>query len=252
MRIVSIVKRPALIWASLAALAAGPMPQASAEMLEVRGVIRALAESTVAMDYVARIRKMPKREGEAFRTGDVLIAFDCRRYVAEVAAARAGARAKELVAVKNRKLLARGAVASSDVQVSDAELAHAQAEVTALQSRTGSCDFKAPFDGLLVERLAQEHEIPAANQPLIRIVDTSRLELEAIMPSASLAWLKPGQAFRFRIDETGATVDGEIVRLGAVVDPVSQTIKAYGVLATKDPSVLPGMSGTATFPDAGS
>jgi membrane fusion protein, multidrug efflux system len=148
--------------------------------------------------------------------------------------------------------LSRGAVGANDVKISEAEFMHAQAEVTALQARTGSCDFKAPFDGLMVERIAQEHESPAPNQPLIKIVDTTRLEVEAIVPSIWLRWIKPGQAFQFEIDETGATVSAEVVRMGAVVDPVSQTIKAYGVLKTKNPSVLPGMSGTATFPDAGS
>jgi membrane fusion protein, multidrug efflux system len=225
---------------------------AQAEPLRARGVINALTEATVAVDYAAPIRRMPKLEGQSFKAGDILISFDCRRYSAEVSAARAAVKARELVMANNRKLLLRGAVGANDVKISEAEFMHAQAEVTALQARTGSCDFKAPFDGLLVERIAQEHESPAPNQPLIKIVDTTRLEVEAIVPSIWLRWIKPGQAFQFEIDETGATVSAEVVRMGAVVDPVSQTIKAYGVLKTENPSVLPGMSGTATFPDAGS
>jgi membrane fusion protein, multidrug efflux system len=213
---------------------------ARAENLSARGVVKARTEATIAIDYVARIKKMPKRDGEAFKAGDVLITFDCSRYVAEVSAARASMRARELVMSNNRKLLQRGAIGANDVKISEAEFMKAQADVVAMQARTGSCEFKAPFDGLMVERIAHEHESPAANQPLIKIVDTGRLEVEAIIPSKWLTWMKPGQGFAFLIDETGAT------------DPVSQTIKAYGVLQDKDPSVLPGMSGTATFPQAGS
>ncbi len=73
------------------------------------------------------------------------------------------------------------------------------------------------------------------------------LEVEAIVPSKWLSWLKPKQSFQFVIDETGAEVSVRIVRLGAVVDPISQTIKVYGVLDEKNNLVLPGMSGTATF-----
>lgn len=225
---------------------------AHADALSARGVVKALTEATVAVDYAAPIKRMPKLEGQSFKAGEVLISFDCRRYSAEVGAARAGVRAKELVMANNRRLLSRGAVGANDVKISEAEFLHAQAEVNALQARTGSCDFKAPFDGLLVERIAQEHESPAPNQPLIKIVDTTRLEVEAIVPSIWLRWIKPGQGFQFVIDETGATVSAEVLRMGAVVDPVSQTIKAYGVLKTRNSSVLPGMSGTATFPDAGS
>lgn len=223
-----------------------------AEEAAARGVVQAVTEATVAMDYTARIKRLPVLEGQAFAAGDVLIVFDCRKYTAEVTAARAGARAKELVVVNNRKLAARGAMGSNEVKISEAELEKARADVSALQVRTGSCDFKAPFAGRMVERLAQEHEIPGANQPLIRIVDMSRLEVEAIIPSKWLAWVKPGSTFEFLVDETGETLAGKVVRMGALVDPVSQTIKAYGVLVEKSPAVLPGMSGTATFAQNGS
>jgi membrane fusion protein, multidrug efflux system len=224
----------------------------AAETATARGVIAALTEATVAVDYAARIKKIPKLEGQAFKAGDVLIVFDCRKNAAEVAASRAATRAKELVAVNNRKLLARGAIGANDVKIADAELEQARAEVQAVQARTGSCDFKAPFDGRLVERIAAEYESPAPNNPLIRIVDTTRLEVETIVPSKWLTWMKPGTEFSFTIDETGEDFVVSLVRMGATVDPVSQTIKAYGVLKDKNESVLPGMSGTATFQLAGS
>jgi hypothetical protein len=41
-------------------------------------------------------------------------------------------------------------------------------------------------------------------------------------------------------------------QLGAVVGPISQTIKVYGVLDEKNNSVLPGMCGAATFHTTGS
>lgn len=237
-------------FAALAALLfASPL---HAEETTARGVIRAVTEATIAVDYAARISKMPKLEGESFARGDVLIAFDCRRFTAEVAAAKAQARARELVMVNNRKLLAKGAIGGNDVKVSEAEYEEARANVVALQARTGACDFKAPFDGRVVERIVHEQESPAPNQPLIRIVDMSRLEVEAIIPSKWLAFVKAGDTFNFAIDETGETVSAEVVRMGATVDAVSQTIKAYGVLNDPGNSVLPGMSGTATFRLAGS
>jgi membrane fusion protein (multidrug efflux system) len=195
---------------------------------------------------------LPKLEGESFKAGETLIAFDCRKYAAEVSAAKAQARARELVMANNRRLLAKGAIGGNEVRVSEAEYEQARADVQALQARTGSCEFKAPFDGRLVERIVQEHESPAPNQPLIRIVDMTRLEVETIIPSKWLSRVRPGDAFSFTVDETGETLAAEVVRMGATVDPVSQTIKAYGVLRAPGLSVLPGMSGTATFRLAGS
>lgn len=225
---------------------------AHSEVQQVRGLIKAVTEATIAIDYSARVMKLPVLDGQAFKTGDLLIAFDCRKYNAETNALRAGARAAHLVHSNNRKLLARGAIGSNEVEISQAQMAKADAEVQASQARTGTCNFKAPFSGRMVQRIVQEQESPAPNQPLIRIVDTTKLEIETIIPSKWLNWVKPGVAFTFTIDETGQTVTAEVVRVGATVDAVSQSIKAYGVLKTKDISVLPGMSGTATFNSLGS
>jgi membrane fusion protein, multidrug efflux system len=104
----------------------------------------------------------------------------------------------------------------------------------------------------MVQRIVQENESPAANQPLIKIVDTHNLEIETLIPSKWLNWVKPGMAFSFLVDETGHTMEAKLVRMGATVDAGSQTIKAFGVLKVLDLSVLPGMSGTATFSSSGS
>jgi membrane fusion protein, multidrug efflux system len=243
-----------LVWGSVGvAVALAFSSQSVAEEPPMaRGVVRALTEATIAVDYTARVKKLPKLEGEAFKRGDILVAFDCSRYAADATAARSAVRARELKMTNNRKLLARGAIGANDVRISEADYNQALAEASAVQARTGTCDFKAPFDGLMVERIVQEHESPAANQPLIRIVDTTRLEVETLVPSKWLVWLKPGARLTFDIDETGKQVSATIARLGAVVDPVSQTIKAFGVLDDEEVLVLPGMSGTATFAHAGS
>ncbi len=235
-----------------ALLCVAMVEDARSEDTQARGIVKSLSEATIAVDYSARITKLPFLEGEAFKAGDLLIAFDCRKYVAEVNASRAGAHAAELIYGNNRKLLQRGAMGANEVEVSRAQLLKAQAETQALQARTGTCSFRAPFNGRLVQRMVQELESPAANQPLIRIVSTAKMEIETIVPSKWLTWMKPGVAFSFVIDETGQTVTAEVVRVGATVDAVSQTIKAYGVLKSKDQSVLPGMSGTATFNSVGS
>jgi membrane fusion protein, multidrug efflux system len=223
-----------------------------AEELQARGVVKSLTEATIAVDYAARVAKLPVRDGEAFKVGDVLISFDCKRFNSETAAARAGAHAAELVYVNNKKLAARGAMGQNEVEVSAAQFARAKAEAQAVQARTGSCNFKAPFAGRMVQRIVQENESPAANQPLIKIVDTHNLEIETLIPSKWLNWVKPGMAFSFLVDETGHTMEAKLVRVGATVDAGSQTIKAFGVLKVLDLSVLPGMSGTATFSSSGS
>jgi membrane fusion protein (multidrug efflux system) len=241
----------------LVSLAAGVLALQGAAAAEdtvqtARGVVRAKAEATINGELGVAIESLPFREGESFREGDVLITFDCGRLRAEVAAANAAARADELVFSNNRRLLARGAIGAAEARVSQARFDKSHSEAVAMAERARPCEFRAPFNGKIVERLAQEHESPPPNQPVLRIVDATTLEIEAIVPSNWLAWLKPGAAFSFAIEETGGNAHGEVTRLGATVDPVSQTVKIHGTLKGNLISVLPGMSGRAAFAHPGS
>ncbi len=85
---------------------------------------------------------------------------------------------------------------------------------------------------------------------MLGILDTGVLELQMIVPSRWLAWIKPGQHFSVQIDELGKVVAGQVARIGARIDPVSQSIAITGVIDGSTAQLLPGMSGWATFPHA--
>ena len=59
-------------------------------------------------------------------------------------------------------------------------------------------------------------------------------------------WLQQNIAFKFAVDETGSTYEATVVKIGAVVDPVSQTVVVKGKFQGAA-NVLAGMSGTARF-----
>lgn len=72
------------------------------------------------------------------------------------------------------------------------------------------------------------------------------------MPSRWLVWLKPGHSFQVAIDETGKTYPAKVQRIGARVDPVSQSVKLSAAIDGKFPELIAGMSGrVALTPPAG-
>ncbi|MFT7576275.1 MAG: membrane fusion protein (multidrug efflux system) [Alphaproteobacteria bacterium] len=83
------------------------------------------------------------------------------------------------------------------------------------------------------------------------MVSETKFEIELIVPSHWLRTIGIGAAFKFTVDELGATYTGKLIRLGAAVDPVSQTIKIIGTFDTKPSKVLSGMSGSALFEGRG-
>lgn len=215
-----------------------------------RGIVKSKQEATVASRMTARIVAMPYGEGDAFPKGALLAQFDCSQTRAQLNAARAAAAAYRRTYENNVELDQYEAVGKNDVAVSQANLGKADAEATAVAAQLSDCAVHAPFSGKVVEQIAHVREVAASGQPLLKIQSGGTLEIELIVPSRWLTWLRPGAAFGFRIDETGQEVKGTVTRLGASVDAVSKTIRVTGDITQSAGLVLPGMSGTASFPDA--
>ncbi len=214
---------------------------------DVRGVIKPKQESTIASRMTARITSMPFGKGRSFRKGALLAQFDCSAIRAELKAAQAASNAYNVTYQTNVELDQYEAIGKNEVAVAKANLGKANAEANAIKANLSDCAVYAPFSGTVVEEIGHRGEIAASGQPLLKIQSGGDLEVELIVPSNWLTWLRPGADFTFKIDETGADVTGQITRLGASVDPVSKTIRVTGSVDKTDSLILPGMSGTGIF-----
>ena len=213
----------------------------------IRGVVQPVNQAAISTELVTLVAEVPFREGERFSKGDLLLAFNCSRQHAELRAAKASSRAALIDWKNKRELLTYKAIGANEVKLAEAAFAEARARTDALKIQTDHCSVFAPFGGRVVERSINPHEMPNNGEPLLMIISDSQLELDLIVPSTWLVWLKPGQTFDFAIDEIGKTYLASVSQISAAVDPVSQTIKIKGVFERPDNSVLSGMSGTATF-----
>ena len=91
-----------------------------------------------------------------------------------------------------------------ELETSQAEVQKAAAEVAASKALLDKCRVTAPY-AAAAEQKIREQQYAQPGQPLLDIIDDTALELEFLVPSRWLVWLKPGAAFQVRIDETGKT-----------------------------------------------
>ncbi|MEP3630065.1 MAG: efflux RND transporter periplasmic adaptor subunit [Hyphomicrobiales bacterium] len=244
-------KRNFLSCIGLCSLALFAWGQAKAQQSQtasiIRGVVQPVNQADISTELVSLVADVPFREGERFSKGDLLLAFNCSREHAELRAAKASSRAALIDWKNKRELLTYKAIGKNEVKLAEAAFAEARARTDSLKIQTDHCSVVAPFGGRIVERSINPHEMSNNGEPLLRIISDSQLELDLIVPSTWLVWLKPGQTFDFAIDEIGKTYLASVSQISAAVDPVSQTIKIKGVFKRPESSVLSGMSGTATF-----
>lgn len=228
---------------AVVALALTTSPVAAQE--PVRGLVRAMHDAWISTELSAQIVKILRREGEAFKRNEVLLVFDCDKYETEYRAARAEQEFNRVALDNSMALDRRGAIGRFEVTQNRAKHDKAKAQAETLAVRVRQCTIDAPFDGRVAEMKARAFELSTPNQPLMRLVNTDDLEIELIVPSTWLTWLRPGFGFSLRIDETGGQHTATVQRIAAAVDSVSQTVKVVATLVNRTPDILPGMSLTA-------
>ena len=213
----------------------------------VRVVVRPFQHVTLGSELNARIAKMPFKEGERFKTGDVLVSFDCSRTEAELASATAVHNGHKNAYSNVAEMQKYKAAGTFSVRQAKFEMEKSGADVRSLEAKRASCKIVAPFSGRVVDKMVQAYEVVSSNQPLLKIVDDSRPELDLMVPSRWLNWLKPGSPFAVQIDETGETYNAIVGQIGGAVDPVSQSVRLTADIPAPSTTILSGMSGTATF-----
>lgn len=222
-------------------------PATVAVDLTARGLLVPAREAVLSSDIAGRLTGMPVRPGERFEKGDALAVFDCRLYEGRLNEARGRLRAARSKLASNRQLRQLGSIGDLEVAISEGEVAEAKGAVDAAAALVDRCTVTAPWSGHVVEWRARPHESVEAGAELLEIIDDSPLEVEVIVPSPWLDWLTLGHVLTITIDETGTEHPASLVRLGARVDPVSQSVPVVARLTEAAPRLVAGMSGTARF-----
>lgn len=225
-----------LALAALRPALAEPLPAVRAQLVPVHATL-------ISSEMAGRIAELPLREGERFEAGATLLRFACSEQESRLARAEATLTKKQRTLEVNARLNKMQSISKLELDISKAEVDEAAADVQLAQTLNKRCLIKAPFPGRVVERHAQRYQSVSEGAPLLDILDDSQFEIEAIVPSQWLQWLQPGHVFTLDVDETGKHYEARIARIGARVDPVSQSVKIYGQLQTPAPELLAGMSG---------
>lgn len=239
----------AALWAlASAALAQTPPPQptqpaALMDAREVRGQLSPRRYTTLAAEIPAKVISIQPQEGGAFKSGQTLVSFDCAMQQSQLDKAKAAVTATGITLEANQEMIKHAAIGKVELQVSETEAHKAQAEAKVAETVVSKCKVVAPFNGRVAEQKVREEQFVQTGQALLEVIDDSVLELEFIAPSSWLPALRSKSAVRVRVDETGKTYSARVARLGARVDPVSQSIKVVAVIEGRPAELMAGMSG---------
>lgn len=210
---------------------------------ELRAQLSARRFTTLAAEIGARVQRLTVTEGSTIRAGQMLVSFDCSLQQAQLQRAQASLGAAEKQLATQRRLVELNATGRQELDLATAEVGKNRAEMSQIRVQLGKCSIAAPFSGRVAEQKVREQQYVQPGQALLEVLDDSVLEVEFIMPSRWLSGVHVGSSLQIAVDETGKSYAAKVQRLGAKVDPVSQSIKVTATIEGRPPELVAGMSG---------
>jgi multidrug efflux pump subunit AcrA (membrane-fusion protein) len=100
----------------------------------------------------------------------------------------------------------------------------------------------SPMDGVVTDRPLYEGDLATANQPILTVMNTSRLIAKAHIAQSEAAVLKTGNPAEFKIPGLDEPIKGRVTLVSPALDPGSTTIEVWVEATKPDPALRPGMT----------
>jgi RND family efflux transporter MFP subunit len=207
------------------------------ELLEWPGTVRSRMEARPASKLLARVLEVKVRAGDPVKAGDVLAVLDDRDVRSRVDQARSALASAEAQAAQAgadharvKGLFDKQAATQRDLEAAEARAKSAAAQVAQARDAVKEAEValgegvvKAPFDGVVAEKLVEPGDTAVPGRPLFTVHDPSNLRLEAQVPESCAAKASVGMEVRTRIDALGREVTAKVEEISPVADPQSRT-----------------------------
>ena len=206
--------------------------------------LEAEEEALVVAKTGGVVMEVLTEEGRYVKEGQPLARLDDERLRLELSRAEAALARLEQEYERNEELFQKSLISAveydrikSDYETQKAARDLAQLEVTYATVR-------APFSGIVSERLIKKGNMVATHAPTFRLTDFDPLLAVMHVPERELNKLRIGQSAELRLDAlSGEAFPGVIKRISPIVDPTTGTFKVTIEVRDRSRQLKPGMFG---------
>jgi len=236
-------------------------PRGLVDVVRFTGTTQPVDQTIVKARVAGRLAEVLVREGDHVAKDQVLARFEANELQSKVNerqsvldAARADARwtardrsDKETLA--NRNIVSQSAAdqarAVSENKASMVAVSEAQLEVA--KRNLADAEVRAPFDGVVGERIANQGESLPIDGKILALLDTSHVEVAAQMPAADVVRLKVDQPATVTLEGFGEReFQGRITRISPTAQAGSRSIPVYVEITDRHESLRGGLFATGT------
>jgi RND family efflux transporter MFP subunit len=233
-------------------------PRGLVDIVRFTGTTQPIDQTVVKARVAGRLAEVLVREGDKVTKGQLLARFETTELQAKVnerQSAVDAARAELRWASRDRSdketLSARNIVSQSaaDQARSTAEnrtsmVAVSEAQLEVARKNLADAEVRAPFAGIIGERIANQGESLPIDGKIVALLDTSHVEIAAQMPAADVVRLQVGQAATINLEGFGdRPFSGKVTRISPTAQTGSRSIPVYVEILDHDDGLRGGLFG---------
>ena len=103
-------------------------------------------------------------------------------------------------------------------------------------------EIKSPIDGVVTDRPLNVGDLATANQPLLTVMNISRLIAKGHIPQSEAAQLKVGNPAQLKVPGMDDPIEGKVTLVSPALDPGSTTIEVWVEAKKANPNLRPGIT----------
>lgn len=171
-----------------------------------------------------QIEKLPYFQGDNVNQGDTIVFIRNDKIKAVLNKSKATRRQAEINLNRLSKLIKKNLTSDEELSQAQTALALAKAEESINQIRFNDTFIKAPFTGVISERLSQVSDIVPIHSHILSIIDISKLIIKVQISELLLPQLLLNSRVSIEIDalSTLKNITGKISRIYPTIDPLSR------------------------------
>ena len=123
-----------------------------------------------------------------------------------------------------------------------AQLSAAKGKYLNARAQLSYSEIRSPIDGVVTDRPLFQGELATANQPLLTVMDTSKLVAKAHIAQDEAVELKVGDAAELSFEGLDDPIKGRVMLISPALDPGSTTIEVWIEAIKPGAALKPGMN----------
>jgi HlyD family secretion protein len=103
-------------------------------------------------------------------------------------------------------------------------------------------EIKSPIDGVVTDRPLYVGDLATANQPLLTVMNVSKLIAKGHIPQSEATQLKVGNPAQLKVPGLNDPIEGKVTLVSPALDPGSTTIEVWVEAKKPNPALRPGIT----------